>query len=164
MKIMIGFVLLLVVMPMTVVGEDTWCDAVEARADAPYGLIRWRTSMEEAKAEAAKTGAPLVVLSDKHTEAGKGFAKTTLSFFYIVDGANAFIPVLAKKGATQLTFTKADGSVLTEPLPATANIGRVLKGMTHALAKAGRPVPTYLEMAAAYYGAGNPQTMYIGYG
>lgn len=154
-------------------------DKPEAAKDAKptpveLGKVDWLRDFDQAKAQAAKSGKPILLLFDEVPGCGgcKRFGKLMLSHPLVVDAAEeAFVPMAVRnnsKGDADAALVKTFGMPrwsypeirFLDPdnpgpkgdlIPRAQNTWRklVLPGrMVAALRKADRPVPPYLEILA----------------
>ena len=128
------------------------------------GRIHWSGNLAAALAEAGKTGRPVMVLDrgSPQSPTGRQFGVGPLHHPIVADAAGEFITVaLPSNGRPEprLRFLDAQGRDLlpADSSPPLTTAG-VLSAMADSLRASRRPVPPYLELAAAEYAAPRRQT------
>ncbi len=172
----IGLLSLIATLTAGALGQDKPEPAKDAEAEPPVelGKVDWLGDFEQAKAQAAKSGKPIMILFDEVPGCGgcKRFGQRMLSHPLVVDAAEeAFVPMAVRnnsKGDADAALVKQFGMPrwsypeirFLDPdkpgpegdlIPRAKNTWRklVLPGrMVAALRKADRPVPAYLEILA----------------
>ncbi len=131
------------------------------------GTVRWHRDLDAARAQAASTGRPMMLLNwDMNADGRDGSWRGPLSHPIVVDAANhEFVPVRVAGSSSSahvpappgsIRFLAADGRDLnparaTAPVDEAPSTARLLTMMDRALVAAGRPVPEYLRLVAGEY-------------
>jgi hypothetical protein len=128
------------------------------------GRVRWSGDLPAALAEARRSGRPVMVLDrgSPQIPATRQFGFGPLSHPIVADAAGEFIAVALPcdgRPEPRLRFLDAQGHDLTPAdRPSALTTAGVLSAMAESLRAVGRPVPPYLELAAAEYAAPRRQT------
>jgi len=131
-----------------------YCTAAEPKKTRKYeelGIIPWRLDQEAARAEAKKTGKPLMVLYTELPGCGgcKVFGRRQLSHPLVVDGSACFVPLAVKfVGWPTTHFRDAEGKDLIPKVGHSREVGPLLTGMVQALEANKHEAPPYLKLAA----------------
>ncbi len=154
-----------------------WRGGYAGEVPVELGRIPWTRDFDAARAEAERSGRPMMVLFDEvpGCRTCQVFGKEPLSHPIVVDAAQNFVPVaiynnLGGRDAEVLArfqepawnnpvvrFMDAGGRDLI-PRRQEYSTGALVRRMAEALEAAGADVPEYLRLVAAEYDPARPET------